>query len=72
MEASAYTGEVGKGFVEEAGLELGLKIKRMQASGDTSRGKGGKGRAEQRLKALDLGILVASGEILMAELEGGY
>lgn len=58
--------------MEEAGLELGLRRKRTQASGDTSRGKGTKGRAEQSLEALGMGMLVASGEILTAELGGGY
>lgn len=72
MEDSTCTAGVGKGFVEEAGLQLGLRMKRIRASRETSRGKGEKGRAEQRLRALDVGILVASGEIVRAELGGGY
>lgn len=72
MEDSPCTAGVGKGFVEEAGLQRGLRRKRIQSLKETSRGKGAKGGPEQRLGALDMGILMASGEIFTAELGAGY
>lgn len=70
-EDAPCTAGVGKGFVEAAGLQLGLGMERIQASREKGRGKGAKGKTQQRLRALRTGIPVASGDIFTAELRGG-
>lgn len=70
-EDSPCTADIGKGFVEAAGLQPGLGTGRIQASREKGRGKGAKGKTQPRLRALGTGILGASGDIFMAELRGG-